>query len=771
MNGYPSGAPGAVWQEAKMEDGRVYYYNPVSRVTQWNKPAEIMSDNERALVGTPWKEYKNPEGKPYWHNTDTKETTWTVPDVVKQNLQGIQQPQQPPKRPAAAPASTWAAGSSSHMSAYGDRHNDRDNYQPPERRERDREAGYGGDRSAAAFGSSVELQFSSPEDAEAAFMKVLKQLKVQPDWEWIRAMRAGIKDPNWRAIPEPEKRHEAFKKYCEELRTQEKNKEQERQAKMRSDFTSMLGSHPEIVHYTRWKTALAIIKDESVFRAAKDDTERRQLFEEYIITLKRAHSEKESEDKKSALEELTTVLDDLELEPFTRWHVAEEKLQENKQYNSKRFDSLCRFDVLTSFQKHIKHLQREHNDRVQSERRAKYRVERKNRDAFKILLEELKGTGRLKAGTKWKEIHPIIEDDPRFLAMLGQHGSTPLELFWDVLEEEEGKFRTLRRYALDVLEHQRFEVDTATTFEEFLAVMRTDARTTDIDDASMRSIYAYVIAKVKKREDEERRDVEHNERHAMDDLRSALKHLEPPILVTDTWETTRLRVEKTDEFRGLKLEALRQTVFDKYIRRLKEKESDRRERSRRDPRDRGDRDRRERDREYRNGHSDPHRRHRTRTRSPEQDPYAAERRLAQQDREARYRNNESTGLSPPYRRDRERGEREEREGHRYERSRQGSGDHYIRERREREVERERSYVSRADPREHSVSELDYGGEPRPLPARRRRESDESASARRDNKRAKFSPPRDRRSKTPAQSPKKEEPGLRSGSEEGEIEED
>jgi len=283
-------------------------------------------------------------------------------------------------------------------------------------------------------------------------MKVLKQLKVQPDWEWVRTMRVGIKDPNWRAIPEPEKRHEAFKKYCEELRAQEKNKEQERQAKMRIDFTAMLRSHPEIVHYTRWKTALPIIEDESIFRAAKDDNERRQLFEEYLAALKRAHAEKEAEDKRSALEELTSVLHDLDLEPFTRWHAAEEKLQDNKQLNSEKFQSLTRLDLLTSFQKHIKHLQREYNDRVQSERRAKYRIERKNRDAFKVLLNELKGNGRLKAGTKWKEIHPLIEDDPRYLAMLGQHGSSPLELFWDVLEEEDGKFRTLRRYALDVLE-------------------------------------------------------------------------------------------------------------------------------------------------------------------------------------------------------------------------------------------------------------------------------------------------------------------------------
>ncbi len=58
------------------------------------------------------------------------------------------------------------------------------------------------------------------------------------------------------------------------------------------------------------------------------------------------------------------------------------------------------------------------------------------------------------------------------------------------------------------------------------------------------------------------------------------------------------------------------------------------------------------------------------------------------------------------------------------------GDHYGRERRQREAERERSYVSRADPSESTVSLLDYGDSGgRTSAGRRRRESDESASRR------------------------------------------
>ncbi|KAH7414072.1 hypothetical protein DE146DRAFT_683500 [Phaeosphaeria sp. MPI-PUGE-AT-0046c] len=770
MNGHP--APLGPWQELIAQDtGRAYYHNPVTGVTTYDRPKEFKDEVERAAAYTKWNPVMSAEGKRYFYHSDTREAVWTVPEEVQKIIDREKQAQ-PPQRPAPAGPGGWAAGPSPHTPSFDNRRPDRDDYQVDRRdrdrdRDRERERDFGGDRPNINFTTGTELQFATPQEAEAAFMKVLKQMKVQPDWSWQQAVRAGIKDPNWRAIAEPEKREEAFKKYCEDLRAQEKHKEADRQAKLRSDFTAMLRSHPEIKHYTRWRTALPIIEDETIFRSAKDESERRALFDEYIISLKKANEEEEAESRRTALDEVLGLLEGLDLEPFTRWHTAEEKLENSDEFKSEKFQALSRLDVLNQFDKHVRQLQREHNNRVQAERTKKHRVERKNRDAFRQLLDESKEKGVLRAGTKWKDFHGHIKDDDRYKAMLGQGGSSALDLFWDALEEEDTNFRRLRRRALDVLEQQQFEVTTATPVEEFLSVMRTDPLTANIDEQSMHSIFDYVLAKVKKREEDDRRDEEHNERHAMDALRSVLKRLEPAVSPSDTWEVVRPRVEKTEEYRALKSDTLRESVFDKYIRRLKEKDNDRRDRTRRDDRDRErDRDRRDRDREYRNGHSDSHRRHRTRTRSPEHDQYAAERRRAQEDRVARYRNSDSTGLSPPRRRDR-------RDDDRYERPRRSpAGDHYVSERREREVERERSYVSRADPRESSVSLLDYGdGSGRTASARRRRESDESAS-KRENKRARYSPRHDRKSKTPVpEPPKEEERAIRSGSEEGEIEED
>jgi pre-mRNA-processing factor 40 len=115
MNGFPP-QPAATWQEARAADGRVYYYNTITKATQWSKPEEMLNPSEvrvytylcpvspltdicikRALAQSPWKEYTHSGGRKYWHNSETNITTWEMPDVLK-NAQNQAQPK--PQAPA-----------------------------------------------------------------------------------------------------------------------------------------------------------------------------------------------------------------------------------------------------------------------------------------------------------------------------------------------------------------------------------------------------------------------------------------------------------------------------------------------------------------------------------------------------------------------------------------------------------------------------------------------------------------------------------------------
>ena len=569
-------------------------------------------------------------------------------------------------------------------------------------------------------------------------------------------MRATIKDPQYRALKDPKDRKAAFEKYAVEVRMQEKDRAKERLAKLRSDFGIMLRRHPEIKHYTRWKTARPIIEGETIFRSTNDDTERRQLFEEYIIELKKANIEREAVTRKSAMDELVGILKALDLEPYTRWSEAHDIIQGNEKFQGDdKFKTLSKSDILTAFENHIKSLERTFNDERQREKTTKARKERQNRDHFIDLLNELKADGKIRAGAKWMEIHPLVQEDARYVAMLGQPGSTPIDLFWDMVEEEERAFRLVRNDALDVLEDKRFEITTKTTLPEFSSVMSTDRRTASLSPDILSLIFNRLYEKVVKRTEEDKHTSERHQRRTIDALRSKIKHLSsPPVTVHSTWDSVRPHISHFDEFKQLESDDLRRQAFDKVMRRLREKEEDLDHERNKDRSGRRDRDR---DREVRNGHRSTSHHHGRRSRTPELDPYEADRRKAMADRERQYHKSGMTGLSPPPRDTRDHHERiSSREHQRL--------SHYDRDRRDRDEERERLYRARGS----RGDELDYGGESR-TSGRRRRDSDgeSGGSSRKKPRRDRDGERRRERTKTPVVV-EKEEPAILSGSEEGEM---
>lgn len=284
-------------------------------------------------------------------------------------------------------------------------------------------------------------------------MKLLKRSGVQSDWTWEQTLRTIARDPQYRAIKDPKDRKAAFEKYCQDMITQDKERAHERMSKLRADFETMLKRHPEIKHYTRWKTARPMIEGETIFRSTNNENERRQLFEEYIIQLKKAHMDQQTASRKTAMDGLIDLLPKLNLEPYTRWSDAQGIISSTEPFqHEEKYKSLTKFDILTAFQNHMKALERRFNDSKQEEKNKKYRKERKARDAYLDLLAELRKQGKITAATKWQRFLPLIENEDRYKAMLGQPGSTPQELFWDIVEEEERALRGPRNDVLDALD-------------------------------------------------------------------------------------------------------------------------------------------------------------------------------------------------------------------------------------------------------------------------------------------------------------------------------
>lgn len=237
--------------------------------------------------------------------------------------------------------------------------------------------------------------------------------------------------------------------------------------------------------------------------------------------------------------------------------------------------------------------------------------------------------------------------------------------------------------------------------------MSSDRRASRIAPEVLELVFSRLKEKAIQRAEEEKHAASRQQRRTIDALRSRIKHLDPPVEATDTWEAVRPRVENTEEFKELETDEVRRIAFDKVIRRLKEKEEEDRERRNRDKERSKDRSRRRHDTlDYADSPV------RSTTPRPvndsleSADPYEADRRKAQADRERNYRSRDGHDSRSRYRERDRAGERE----HRRDRDRDRDRDRE----RERERERERDREDRRSHRRYRLSrdehEYDYDDE-------------------------------------------------------------
>lgn len=628
-------------------------------------------------------------------------------------------------------------------------------------------------------------EYGSQAEAEAAFTKLLRKAGVQPGWSWERAMRATIQDAQFRAIKEPNDRKAAFEKYQEDVVKEDQEREKERIKKLRTDFRTMLASHPEIKHYTRWKTARPILEGEAIFRSTDNETEKKRLFDEYLVDLKKAAEDKHQRDYDAAVTGVADILKNLNLTAKSQWLDTREQLHAHPEFQAdEKYRRLPPSEPLHIFDKYMRRLWNDAHHEKQHNAQLKAREERKARDNFVDLLKELRDADNIKPSSMWKEIFPLIKTDSRYTKLLDNlghkermtDGSTPQDFFFDILEDFDREVHDIRVQVESILKDQHFRLTPATTFEEYLDIVKLDRRSASFSKPVLEEAYKRIHKSALEREDDIEREAKRQQRKAIDALRSRIKHLEPPVAIGDTWEQVRPRVERYEEYKLVSSDEDRQAAFDKHMNRLKDDAAEReRERLRRHDRER------DRARDDRHG-SRRERGDRRRSRSPRDgDAYEADRRRAASERERQYRHSSAGGLSPPPRERRARDDRYERDDRDRRGERQVSLSVYDRERREREAERERSYISRADPRT-KASELDYGDSSdapsRPESISGKRPSGDQDSRRQAKRpridRGERAPSRNGGSATPAQSTAEaahqEEVALQSGSEEGEIEE-
>ncbi|GAA5897497.1 hypothetical protein JCM5296_001143 [Sporobolomyces johnsonii] len=653
-----SASPSSQWTQHTSPDGRPFWSR--NGVSVWEKPTELKSPAEREMDKTPWKEYET-GGRKYWVHSQSKETTWNMPKDISDILARFNAPpaSASPAHPSLPRAPSFVAqtplptgpaaasplgGSRSPMTPHTGA------LVAPGQFPSSLPARPAGLPPApiapltAASAAATTVSFATQAEAESAFKGMLKALGVDSTWTWEMVMKEAITEPLYKALRTLAERKSAFERYLDETRKEEREERERSLQRCRKEWGKAmekigggLGMEEGVKSWWSWERGKRVMSEKApdVWKLPRNDDERRILFDEFIANLRTKEETRKRELRGKNMDKLTKILESLQLDLAgpVRWQDVRATLYRTPEWHrDPELQRIEMIDMLTVVEDEVRKAEKELAEQRQRLAEEKRRRGRKARDDFIALLNELVASDQITSGTTWKSIYPLLASDPRYLNLLGTPGSSPLDLFWDIVDELDVRAEEDEQVVELVAKEKGMVVGEETAEDEFVKALEGDARVDKMDYKVIKAAFDKLQARAIRMGKEERRRAEKKLRLLVDDLRYAYKKLDPPVDLEATYEDVLPRVQETPEFRALEdNEDARRTAFDKFIKRQKEKRAEREAAEA----DRAERDRlrqeryereKERDREYEaERERDRERRRGTAARGSSELPYGDER--------------------------------------------------------------------------------------------------------------------------------------------------
>ncbi|OCT61068.1 pre-mRNA-processing factor 40 homolog A [Xenopus laevis] len=595
------------WTEHKSPDGRTYYYNAETKQSTWETPDDLKTPTEQLLSKCPWKEFKSDSGKPYFYNSQTKESRWAKPKELEEleamikaeeNSSASEEPT--PVHVAAAPAMEVNSTSTPQAVDLEIAHSDpttpaidtenavtETEEQPvsviSSLQEKDVEAISNAvaeqppKAETPVESTAVEEKeeekapkkvytWNTKEEAKQAFKELLKEKRVPSNATWEQAMKMIINDPRYSALAKLSEKKQAYNAYKVQTEKEEKEEARLKYKEAKESFQKFLENHEKMTSTTRYKKAEQMFVDLEVWNAITE-RDRLEIYEDVMFFLAKKEKEQAKQLRKRNWEALKNILDNMTNVTFsTTWSEAQQYLMDNPTFaEDEELQNMDKEDALICFEEHIRTLEKEEEDEKQKTLLRERRRQRKNRESFQIFLDELHDHGQLHSMSSWMELYPTVSSDIRFANMLGQPGSTALDLFKFYVEGLKARYHDEKKIIKDILRDKSFVVDLRTTFEDFATVISSTKRATSLDAGNIKLAFNSLLEKAEAREREREKEEARKMKRKESAFKSMLKQAAPPIEADSVWEELRERFTKEPAFEDITLESERKRIFKDFV--------------------------------------------------------------------------------------------------------------------------------------------------------------------------------------------------------------
>ncbi|GAA5849569.1 hypothetical protein JCM8547_000500 [Rhodosporidiobolus lusitaniae] len=590
-----SPVPMAGWTKHTSPDGRPYWSKNGQSV--WEKPDELKTPAEREMASTGWKEYET-GGRKYW--VKGSETTWNMPKELSDIAARYAAPPVRPGLPTGPSSFGHSQSPMQHPHPGGQISGSpltphsgalavSGGFSP---------AGLPARPTAAALppapvpssliAATTTVSFATHAEAEAAFKSMLKELGVDSTWTWEQVMKEAITEPMYKALKTLQERKDAFQKYLEETRKEEAEERDKSLTRCRKEWHKVMeklngGVNMEegVKSWWSWERGRRVLKEKvpEVWAGPRNDEERKILFDEFIHKLRTTEETRMREMRGRNMDKLTAILQTLQLDlagPI-RWQDVRAMFYRTPEWHrDPELQRIEPIDMLTVFEDEVRRAEKELAEQRQRVAEDKRRRARRARDDFNALLHDLVQSGQITSGTTWKSIYPLFAHDERYLAVLGAQGSSPLELFWDLVDELDVRAEEDQHVVELVAREKGLTVDEKTTEEEYVATLKGDERLANMPSSAIRATFDRLHSRAVRAAKDERRRAEKKLRLLIDDLRYAYKKIDPPVDIEKSYEEILSLIQDSPEFLALEgNEEAARTAFEKFVKRQKEKRAER----------------------------------------------------------------------------------------------------------------------------------------------------------------------------------------------------
>jgi pre-mRNA-processing factor 40 len=137
-------------------------------------------------------------------------------------------------------------------------------------------------------------------------------------------------------------------------------------------------------------------------------------------------------------------------------------------------------------------LVQEHDEQYRKAEKIRKRRARKARDAYRALLSDLEAAGEISSKTTWQMTLSKIKDEPAYIELCGMQGSSPLDLWMDVVDDLGEAVQAAVGKVESALKKADRKVELGMSEKAFLALIKELGLSASVEEKLQKDVYQEV---------------------------------------------------------------------------------------------------------------------------------------------------------------------------------------------------------------------------------------------------------------------------------------